>query len=193
MALPMHKILIIDDHALFRSGLMLALNRVQDLELFEAGEINQALGLSVKPDLILLDLNLKEENSLLRIGDLLEKWPSTSIFALSAFDSESMQSAAKEKGVHTFLSKSEDTAVIITTVMLFFDKNQTTSKPAPKLTPRQLDMLTYIDQGLTNKRIARKLELSENTVRWHVQSLLASLNANTRSEALFNARKLGII
>lgn len=189
----MPKVLIIDDHALFRSGLSLALNRLDYVEIFEAAEINQALAIHAIPDLIMLDLNLKEENSLLRVDELFEKWPSVGIIALSADDTARIQANAQEKGVHAFLSKSADTAVIITTVMLYFNQIQATPQATPKLTPRQLDMLKYIDQGLTNKRIARQLALSENTVRWHIHTLLDTLKANTRSEALFNARKLGLI
>lgn len=62
-----------------------------------------------------------------------------------------------------------------------------------RLTPRQCEVLELLCQGLSNKVIAKRLELSENTVRWHVQSILSLLNVSSRSEAAFTARQLGLV
>jgi DNA-binding NarL/FixJ family response regulator len=64
---------------------------------------------------------------------------------------------------------------------------------SPELTPRQCEVLLFLGQGLPNKVIARKLDISENTVRGHVQSVLGALNASSRTEAVYNARRQGLL
>ncbi len=61
------------------------------------------------------------------------------------------------------------------------------------LTPRQCEVLHFLDQGLSNKLIARKLQLSENTVRGHVQAIMASLDCTSRAQAVYKARQAGLI
>ncbi|MYM99203.1 response regulator transcription factor, partial [Duganella vulcania] len=65
--------------------------------------------------------------------------------------------------------------------------------PQPRLTPRQCEVLALVCQGLSNKLIARRLNLSENTVRGHVQALLAMLGVVSRAEAAFVARQRGLV
>ena len=62
-----------------------------------------------------------------------------------------------------------------------------------KLTLRQVEILELLSRGLPNKAIGRKLGLTENTVRWHVQNILSILNASSRTEATYIARKLGLV
>ena len=67
------------------------------------------------------------------------------------------------------------------------------SAPSIRLTPRQCDVLELLCEGLSNKLIAKRLVLSENTVRWHVQAILETLKVSSRSEAAFAARQLGLV
>lgn len=190
--MPLNKILIIDDHALFRAGLRLALRAVPDTDTLEAISVDEALRVSETPDLILLDIQLNHQNSLARLDDIRRKWAQAKVLALSANDTQHDIDEAMRHGVDAFLSKSEKTECIVLEIMkhLRLEPNSTTP---PRLTPRQHEVLQLISKGYSNKAIGREISLSENTVRWHVQFILGAFHASSRSEAVFAARTSGLI
>lgn len=196
----MKAILLIDDHSLFRAGIAMVLaNGLQAVEIHQAASLEQALRSSdVAPTLILLDVQLQGLSGLEGIGLLLRKWPATRIVVVSAYDMPDRIEQARERGAVGFLSKTENPERLLHNVqMLLRDEAAPmevsgTKNPA-SLTPRQLEVLDLLSQGLSNKMIGRRLSLSEHTVRGHVQATLAALSASSRSEAVFVARRQGII
>jgi DNA-binding NarL/FixJ family response regulator len=156
-------------------------------------------------DVILLDINLPGLNGLDGIVFLKRKWPLVPVIVLSAQDGPDTVRVAHERGAVCFISKA-DTADNI--VSLLFQVLQG-EYPAPetelgeiadvpliiplRLTPRQCEVLELLHQGKPNKLIARQLSLSENTVRNHVQAIFNFLQVASRSEAIFEARRRGLI
>ena len=189
---PLNRILIIDDHALFRSGLRLAIKSIPDTEVLEAASVDEALMVNAAPDLIVLDIQLNRHNSLARLDEIRRKWAAAQVLALSANDTQHDIDEAMRYGVDAFLSKSERTESIVLEIMTYLSV-EPSSVRAPKLTPRQYEVLQLISKGYSNKAIGREINLSENTVRWHVQFILSAFHASSRSEAVFTARTSGLI
>lgn len=196
----MKAILLIDDHSLFRAGIaMVLVNGLRDVEIHQAASLEQALRLpGIAPTLILLDVQLQGLSGLEGIGLLLRKWPATRIVVVSAYDMPDRIEQARERGAVGFLSKTENPERLLQNVQVLLrdgaaSMEVTGTKSLASLTPRQLEVLDLLSQGLSNKMIGRRLSLSEHTVRGHVQATLAALSASSRSEAVFVARRQGII
>lgn len=196
----MKAILLIDDHSLFRAGIaMVLVNGLRDVEIHQAASLEQALRLpGIAPTLILLDVQLQGLSGLEGIGLLLRKWPATRIVVVSAYDMPDRIEQARERGAVGFLSKTENPERLLQNVQVLLRDGAasvevTGTKNPASLTPRQLEVLDLLSQGLSNKMIGRRLSLSEHTVRGHVQATLAALSASSRSEAVFVARRQGII
>src|ERR1022692_4071196 len=182
------RILLIDDHAMFRSGLRMVLNAgVPNAEVFEAGTLNEAL--RDKPDMldvILLDIKLPGLNGVDGIALLKRKWPLVPVLMLSSQDEPETVRMALARGAIGFISKAEtaDRIVAMLNQVLrgkFAATVAQASGDTPlHLTPRQCEVLDLLCQGMSNKLIARQLTLSENTVRWHVQGILEFLQVSSR-------------
>lgn len=206
------RIMLIDDHALFRAGLRLVLLRSARVnpDIQEAGTVLEALSMlreqRLGPDLLLLDIAMPGIDGLSGLRILGQSCPNSTIAVLSANDDPQMILNARDQGAAGFLSKESDVGTIHQAINDLFDGHQyfplstashlaskDLSPPPQKLTPRQLEVLALMAEGHTNKVIARKLTLSENTVRVHVSAILTYLDVNTRMEAVCTARKLAII
>lgn len=197
--MPKPSILLIDDHALFRSGLALLLEtRLPATTVIEVGAVDEALALDVPVlDLVLLDVQLREASGLDSIAVLQQRWPQAKIVVVSAFDLEAVMCGAIQRGAVAFISKAERPERMLERVQLLLcggtlEITAIPADPVP-LTPRQIMVLELMCQGLTNKQIARRLKRSENTVRCHVQTVLATLNVSCRTEAAYAARRRGLI
>lgn len=198
-----YEILLIDDHPMFRAGLRLMLEaELTDVKVAEAASLAETLNQAIVPALILLDIQLPGLNGLDAMTSLCQRWPQAAVVVLSAFHASSNVELAQQNGARAFLSKTEPTSHIISVIKKIRCGRPGNEAPLsaspdnatrPQLTPRQCEVLDLLALGHPNKVIARKLGLSENTVRWHVQSLLEILQASSRSEAVFMARSRGLI
>ena len=205
------RILLIDDHALFRSGMHLVLKAaLPHAEVLEAASLEQAVHEPVgPPTLVLLDIQLQGVNGLEGLGLLKQRWPTVPVIMLSsALEPETVR-LALSRGAAAFVSKADTAGKIIDVI----EQTLNGSLPAPasanpndmsagltqnlaakpRLTPRQCEVLDLLCEGLSNKVIARRLNLSEFTVRGHVQALLGLLGVSSRSQALVAARRSGLI
>ncbi len=201
--MPQKRILLIDDHAMFRSGLAVLLHSgFADLQVHEAATLDEALHSPAEaPDVLLLDIFLRGLNGLDGIALLRRKWPQTPIIMLSSDAAPQTVSQALVRGAVAFVSKENTADNILSVVRQVLGQTPQAEPPpdgvppgeAARLTPRQLEVLDLLCQGLPNKSIGRRLDLSENTVRWHVQAILAFLQVSTRSEAAFAARRQALI
>lgn len=199
-------ILLIDDHAMFRSGLRMVLGaRMTEAEIFEAGTLSEATDKAPeKIDVILLDINLPGLNGLDGIALLKRKWPMAPVVVLSSQDNPETVRDALARGAVRFISKA-DTADRIVALLnrvlrgeyaapeVQTGENGEALDIPQHLTPRQCEVLDLLCQGMSNKLIARRLSLSENTVRGHVQAVLVFLEVSSRSEAVFAARRRGLV
>jgi len=196
-------LLLIDDHALFRSGLRLVLLQgMADVEVLEAASLEQAVRTTNEPPaLVLLDIQLQGVNGLEGLGLLRQRWPQVPVVMLSSIATPDTIAQALARGAAAFVSKGDTPDKIIAVIRHTLGHLQQTplagSAPAkpgvPRLTPRQCEVLDLLCEGLPNKLIARRLQVSEFTVRGHVQAVLGLLGVNSRSQATFAARQNGLI
>ena len=199
----MAKILIVDDHNLFRAGLsMLLLQNEHVTDVFEAGSVFEAESTQCSPDLVLLDLQLPGITGIEGINVLKKRYLNIPIIILSASDDLAVIRQAAANGAMGFLNKSATAEQIQDALKSclsgdeYFPSLQSlhdSINDNAKLTTRQLQVLELLCEGKSNKLIARALDLSENTVRVHVSAILNYFSASTRGEAALLARQKGII
>jgi DNA-binding NarL/FixJ family response regulator len=213
------KVLLIDDHILFREGLRLLLDRLEfDCELLEAGCCAQGFALMENcddMDLVLLDLGLPDMCGMTALQVLRKRFSSTPVVVLSGLEDRTVVLEAVNRGAMGFISKSSSGANLVGALELVFggsvylppslfqrsDSLQAFSPQAAiamtrarlsgiGLTARQIDVLQLLVQGLPNKLIARELELSPATIKTHVAAGLRALNVRNRTQAVFALARL---
>ena len=194
------QILLIDDHSLFRSGLKLVLlGGMNDVEVLQAQSLEQAVHEATQPpSLVLLDIQLQGVNGLEGLGLLKQRWPGVPVVMLSSSVEPEIVRLALARGAAAFVSKAETAEKIIAVITQTLSRTQepapqpAESTKGPRLTPRQCEVLDLLCEGLSNKMIARRMDLSEFTVRGHVQAVLGLLGVQSRSQATFAARRAGL-
>lgn len=193
-------ILLIDDHPMFRAGLSMVLCRAMpDAEVSQAASVDEAL--NATPDtvhLVLLDIKLNGSSGLEGIGLVKRRWPAVPILMLSSHDEPETTRLALGRGATAFMSKAEAPEKIIDTIAQLLRGELPLAEPLvhqddKNLTPRQREVLALLHAGLTNKVIARKLALSDNTVRRHMQEILKYFKVATRAEAVLAARQQALV
>jgi len=199
-------ILLIDDHPLLRQGIKQLVEMESDITV--AGEASNAtdgirLATELEPDLILMDLNMPEINGIEALKKLRELNISSRIIMFTVSDQEDDVVSALRAGADGYLLKDMEPEDMIaqlrqaavgkmvisdrlTTLLaeaLRSNKPQKASRPDfDSLTPREKDILRLIAEGLSNKMIGRKLDISDGTVKVHVKHLLKKLNLRSRVE-----------
>lgn len=201
------KILLVDDHALFRGGLKYLLRGLDErVEMDEAGDCAQALEQvgAQAYDLVLLDLKMPGMNGLDALASLREAAPGTPLIVLSGEDDPEVVRASIEGGAMGFIPKSSTPEVMIQAMRLVLTRGvylppaALDAVPAaipvslPGLTPRQMEVMRCVIRGKPNKVIARELEVSEATVKAHLTAVFHALGARNRTEAVYVAAKLGL-
>lgn len=206
-------VLIIDDHPLFRAGIASVLGVIaEDLSIIELTSCEDGLAWLAghdDPALILLDLNLPGVDGMTGLGLLREASPATPVVVLSATEDTVKVKQALARGAMGYIPKSAGSDVILSAIRLVLAGDVylpagllaastagsgTASAPGDyKLTRRQHEVLTLLARGLSNKEIADRLALAENTVRVHVTAILRLLGARNRTEAGYQAVSLGLV
>lgn len=200
------KILLVDDHALFRAGLRLLLRAIRaDANVLEAGSIADGVALArAHPDLqvCLLDLALRTESGLTALAQLKETAPEMAIVVVSGAEDLGTIRRCIDAGAMSYIPKSLPPEVLTEALnsvlrgqlylpeqVLEAGKQAT---PAPKFTPRQLEVLSYLNRGWSTKAISRELQLSEHTVKEHIALVFQALGAHNRTEAVIRAAALAL-
>lgn len=218
-AVPM-KILLIDDHALFREGLRLLLERFSEpFEIFEAGDCATAFEfIKCHPDLgiVLLDLALPDMAGLDALSLIRDRYPSVPVVVLSAREDRTSVLEAINRGAMGYIPKTSNSALLINALRLVLAKgvyvppsaltdSQKTSEAASELSvvekdaalrdlglsERQIEVLGLLVQGMPNKLIARKLNLGEPMIKSHVAACLRALKVSNRTQAVLAVGRLG--
>ena len=211
--------MLVDDHALFRTGLRMVLEASDRVgEIVEAGSLDEALALGnqgARVDAVLLDILMPGLSGLDGVTLLKKHLHKVPVIMLSSQADAATVRQAKLRGAEGFVSKAAAAEEIFRAIekvlagrtYYFADSGNAPVTPIgqadegaaasaaerPPLTVRQLEVLCKLCLGLSNKLIARQLGVSENTVRVHVAAIFAYLNVVNRSEALLKAQRLGIV
>lgn len=216
------KILLIDDHVMFREGVSLHLKHLeQDICVIEAGTCAQgfkALEQQSDINLILLDLNLPDMPGMDAIEEMRARYPDIPVVILSSIDDKDTVLQALELDAMGFIPKTSSSEVLVGALKLVLAKGiylphsvfltegeagkanrnwarSATSRKSPAdlgLTGRQADVLFLILQGKSTKLICRELDLAEGTVKNHTIAVLRALNVTTRTQAVLAASRLGL-
>lgn len=181
-----------------------------DVEIVEAGSLNEAMRLQQAPTLLLLDIQLPGLNGLDGLTLIHRQWPDVPVVMLSSQAEPESVRQALARGARAFVSKAETASRIISVLRQVLQDSphslplvprdfsshaagDEAAGDAPRLTARQCEVLDHLSQGHSNKVIGRDLGLSENTVRGHVQAILGFLQVSSRSEAIVVARRRGLV
>lgn len=193
-------IFLIDDHPMFRAGLGMVLNRaLPQAVITQAASVEDALNATSDTlHLVLLDIKLNGSSGLEGIALIKQRWPAVPILMLSSHDEPETTRLALARGATAFMSKAEAPEKIIDTIAQLLRGELPLAEPLvyhndKHLTPRQREVLALLHAGLTNKVIARKLALSDNTVRRHMQEILKYFKVSTRAEAVLAARQQALV
>jgi DNA-binding NarL/FixJ family response regulator len=209
------KVLIVDDHALFRQGVRNAIEREEEFEVVgEAGDGIEALDKAreLQPDLILMDISMPHSDGLEAVSAIKREWPGMRIIMLTVHDEDENLFEAIKRGAEGFLSKKVRASNLLDSLRNAMRGVLPLSGPmtgkilkefarlaeieaeylAGQLTPREKQVLQKVSEGLNNREIALSLCLSENTVKVHVSHILNKLRVQTRSQAAVYARRWGL-
>lgn len=204
------KIILADDHALFRGGFALLFKQHDALAtVLEADNLAGALDIAARhpdADLLLLDLHMPGMQGAVSIRQISQTHPQLPVVVLSADESEGMVQQVIAAGALGFIPKSATAAVMKSAIGLvlsggiFLPAQLIMATPGVnhthtpgKLTERQLDVLRLLADGIVNKEICRRLDISEGTVKAHIAAIFRALDVSNRTAAARVAQQLQLL
>lgn len=209
------KIVIVDDHILFREGLAAIIRAEPDIEVIgQAGTVQEAIALvsGLNPDIVLMDFGLPDGTGADATRAILKEHPKCKIVFLTMSEEDDDLFAAIRSGAKGYLLKNMRPSKLLSTLRsvqkgesalsrsmtlrLMEELARTKEAPRtgdPTLTRRELEVLRELASGFSNQEIAGRLFISENTVKYHVHSILEKLNLSDRREVGAYAREHGLL
>ncbi len=204
---------IADDHGLFRRGLRLVLEEETDIEVVgEAGDGQEVVKVATEtvPDVVVMDVRMPVLSGIEATTQIKNELPATKILMLTISDEEDDLYEAIKAGASGYLLKEISIDEIGTAVHAIHSgqslispsmaskllnefasmvkkEEEKRAVPAPRLTPREMEVLQHVAQGMNNREIAKRLFISENTVKNHVRNILEKLHLHSRMEAVVYA------
>jgi two-component system, NarL family, response regulator DegU len=217
------QVFVLSQQSLFRQGIQLSLSNLPDIEVVHATDINDDVLKNVDnlpPDVALLDIDGSPDAGLSLARKIKQHSPSVAVVVLASNPNDEQLFEVLKGQAASYLSKESTATQLIETIrrvahgehpineslttrpkvaeqvlLQFQELSRRTEAEAflSPLTPREMQILKYIGQGLLNKQIAAELGISEQTIKNHVTSILRKLNANARTEAVVLALRQGLI
>ena len=208
------RLLVADDHPVLREGLVAALNTQPDFEVIgEASNGAEAVErvARLKPDVVLLDLEMPEMDGVEALRRIQEHNAEARVIVFTAFDTDERIMAAVRAGARGYILKGVPREqifdavrvvhlgesllqpIVATKLLRQVSQNVESANQSAPVTPREKEVLGLLVQGLQNKEIADRLQITERTVKFHVGSILSKLNAGNRTEAATIAIQQGLI
>jgi DNA-binding NarL/FixJ family response regulator len=212
MAAATVRILVVDDHAIFREGVKLLLQREADMQIVgEAAAADAALALAARdqPNVILLDLDLEGFDALDIVESLQAVAPAARIVVLTGMRSPELQGRALRLGAKGFVLKEQSAELLVRAIRkvvageLWFDRGTVeeavtrlmkgeADAPAVNLTARELEIVRLIGEGLKNDAIGKRLFISEKTVRNHLTTIFEKVGVEDRLHLALYAYRRGL-
>jgi DNA-binding NarL/FixJ family response regulator len=213
----MIKVMLVDDQQLIRQGIRYLLEQEQDIQVIsEAANGLEALSLCREnlPDVVLMDVQMPEMNGVECTRQLTKTYQNLGVIILTTFDDDDYIFDGLRAGARGYLLKDVSSADLVAAVRTVargdaliqpsisrrviseftrLTGGSSSSKLIERLTPRELDVLGALADGLSNLEIAQKLVITEGTVKNHVSNLLAKLGVRDRTQAVLKAQKLDLI
>jgi len=207
------RVLIVDDHPVYRDGLRGLVERAPDLVLVgeaETGAQAIALAASGRPAIVLMDLRMPEMTGIEATRHILANDPTVGVLIITMSEDDDSLFAAMRAGARGYIPKDADAdellhairaaavgeaifgASIASRMMTFFAGGAKTSTAFPELTERELEILELIAEGRSNAEIGQRLGIAPKTVRNHVANVLNKLEVADRSQAIVRAREAGL-
>jgi len=209
------RVLIADDHPVFRHGMSALLGSVEDAEVVgEAanGEDAAALAESLQPDVVLMDIKMPGMNGLEATRRIIQVAPGAGVLVVTMLEEDDAVFAAMRAGARGYLVKGADQDEVLRAIRAvaggeaifgqtiakrmvhFFSgpRDSAAHKAFPTLTDREREILVLIAEGRTNTHIAHRLLVNEKTVRNHISNIFSKLQVAHRSEAIVRAREAGL-
>lgn len=209
------RVLVIDDHIMFREGLISLLCSMADFQVVDqAGTMQEGIekALYHKPDIILMDFSLPDGTGLEATAVILRQLPECKIVFLTVYETDENLLSAIRLGAKGYMLKNVSSSSLIASLRALEQGEIAMSRkmmskaleytrfstPAPgqdvmsKLSPREIDILYELRNDTTNAQIASHLYLSENTVKHHIHNILDKLGINNRRQAGMIAKQLGL-
>jgi DNA-binding NarL/FixJ family response regulator len=209
------RVLIADDHPLFRHGIVALLSATPDMEVVgeaSVGEEAVTLAVALQPDVILMDIQMPGVNGVEATRQILRQSPQARILMVTMFEDDASVFTAMRAGARGYVLKDTEKAellrairavgngeaifspAIATRLLEFFSAPRPPLPPQafPELTEREREILDLIAQGRNNAEIAHQLVLSPHTVRNYVSNIFSKLQVADRAQAIVRAREEGL-
>jgi DNA-binding NarL/FixJ family response regulator len=205
------RVLIVDDHPLIRQGLTGVLEAAHDIEVVDAvadGALAAEAADAGQADIVLMDLSMPGMDGVQATGEVLARRPDVRVVVLTSFAEQARVVAALEAGAVGYLLKDTEPDDLVHAVreaaaghapispraaLALLPSRRARPSPAADLSPREREVLGLVAVGLPNKSVARRLQISEKTVKAHLTRIFAALEVYDRTSAALWAQRNGIL